>query len=505
MKEMQRTPFPDSFLWGSASAAYQIEGAWDKDGKSPSIWDEYVRIPGTTYKGTNGDVAVGHYERWEEDIELMAEMGLQTYRFSVAWTRIFPTNMTEVNQKGLDFYQGIIDKCLANNIVPMITLYHWDLPAYLQHQYKGWEDRRIIADFKTYAETLFKAYGDKVKHWITLNEQNVFTALGYQLAAHPPKYKDEHKIFYQVNHHCFLAHAEAVLSFKELVQDGHIGASFAYTPSYATDAKPDNAVAKQDYDDLRSYWWMDVYAYGRYPKAAFQHLSDNGLAPVIEDGDLELFKKAAEIIDFMGINYYQTAMVEFAEKDWVPGVGQMNTTGKKGTSPVTGTPGLFKNPQNPYLETTDWDWTIDATGLRYALRDITSRYDLPIVISENGLGAFDKFEDGKIHDQYRIDFLQNHLYAVKQAIDEGATVWAYCTWSFTDLLSWLNGYQKRYGFVYVDQHEEVENPSLDRYKKDSFYWYQEAIATKGMSLYQNQPNLNKITEPNLSEGVSKQA
>jgi len=505
MKELQKTPFPESFLWGSASAAYQIEGAWDKDGKSPSIWDQYVRIPGTTYKGTNGDVAVDHYHRWEEDIDLMAEMGLKTYRFSIAWTRIFPNNMDEVNQKGLDFYQGIIDKCVAKGIVPMVTIYHWDLPQYLQDQYLGWEDRRIVADFKKYAETLFKAFGDKVKHWITLNEQNIFTGLGYQLAVHPPKYKNEDKIFYQVNHHAFLAHAEAVLSFADIVENGHIGASFAYTPSYATDARPLNAIAKQDYDDLRSYWWMDVYAYGRYPKAAFKHLEDNGLAPVVEEGDLDLFKKAAQIVDFMGINYYQTAMVEFADKNWVSGEGTMNTTGKKGTSTVTGTPGLFKNPQNPFLSTTDWDWTIDAEGIRYALRDINSRYDLPVVISENGLGAFDKFEDGKIHDQYRISFLQDHLLAVKQAMDEGVDVWAYCTWSFTDLLSWLNGYQKRYGFVYVDQHEEVENPSLNRSKKDSFYWYQEAIATKGMSLYQGNGAVNKISELEVLKASSKEA
>lgn len=484
MLNIENKPFPEGFLWGSASAAYQIEGGWDSDGKSPSVWDNFVRIPGKTFKGTTGDVAVDHYNRFEEDIALMAEMGLKTYRFSIAWTRIFPNSMDEVNQKGLDFYQKIIDLCVENNIEPMVTLYHWDLPQYLQDQYGGWEDRQIVDDYEKYAITLFKAFGDKVKFWITMNEQNIFTRLGWQSAQHPPGKKDEDKLHYQVNHHAFLAHAKAVESFHELVPHGKVGASFAYHPSYASDSQPQNVLAKHDFDDLKNWWWMDVYAYGRYPKAALKYLEANNIAPVIEEGDLELFASAAKKVDFMGVNYYRSDMVEYNEEDGVSSAAVNNVTGQKGTSAVTGIPGVYKSPLNPNLPTTDWDWTIDPMGLRIGCREITSRYDLPIVISENGLGAFDKLEeDGSVHDSYRIEYIQEHLKQIKFAIDEGCDIIAYCTWSFTDLLSWLNGYQKRYGFVYVDQTEDDPNPSLNRYKKDSFYWYKDIIESNGLKLW----------------------
>ncbi len=472
--------FPDDFLWGSASAAYQVEGAAEEDGKGRSIWDNFVRIPGKTFKATTGDVAVDHYHRYKEDIALMAEMGLKTYRFSISWPRIYPEGRGQVNEKGLQFYDNVIDECLKYGIEPMVTIYHWDLPQALQDEYGGWESRRIIDDYENYARTLFKRYGNKVKYWITLNEQNVYTMHGWIMATHPPGKKDDLKMFYQVNHHAFLAHAKAVLAFKELVPDGKIGASFAFTPCYPLDCNPINNMAKADYDDLQSYWWMDVYAYGRYPKAAFRYLEEQGVAPTMESGDAELIKKGAKV-DFMGVNYYQSAVAEYNPIDGV-GLGEMNTTGKKGTAQVSGKPGVYKNPPNPYLKTTDWDWTIDPMGIRMCCRTITSRYDLPIVISENGLGAFDKkTEDNKIHDDYRIAYLKAHIEELKEAINEGCEVLAYCTWSITDLLSWLNGYQKRYGFIYVDREEE-EGSSMDRYKKDSFYWYQNVIKTNGEEL-----------------------
>lgn len=472
--------FPDDFLWGSASAAYQVEGAAEEDGKGRSIWDNFVRIPGKTFKATTGDVAVDHYHRYKEDIALMAEMGLKTYRFSISWPRIYPEGRGQVNEKGLQFYDNVIDECLKYGIEPMVTIYHWDLPQALQDEYGGWESRRIIDDYENYARTLFKRYGNKVKYWITLNEQNVYTMHGWIMATHPPGKKDDLKMFYQVNHHAFLAHAKAVLAFKELVPDGKIGASFAFTPCYPLDCNPINNMAKADYDDLQSYWWMDVYAYGRYPKAAFRYLEEQGVAPTMESGDAELIKKGAKV-DFMGVNYYQSAVAEYNPIDGV-GLGEMNTTGKKGTAQVSGKPGVYKNPPNPYLKTTDWDWTIDPMGIRMCCRTITSRYNLPIVISENGLGAFDKkTEDNKIHDDYRIAYLKAHIEELKEAINEGCEVLAYCTWSITDLLSWLNGYQKRYGFIYVDREEE-EGSSMDRYKKDSFYWYQNVIKTNGEEL-----------------------
>ncbi|MDY2980962.1 MAG: glycoside hydrolase family 1 protein [Fusobacterium sp.] len=473
--------FPKDFLWGSASAAYQIEGAYNEDGKGMSNWDNFVRIPGKTFKGTTGDIAVDHYHRYKEDIALMAEMGLKTYRFSIAWTRIYPTGNGELNQKGVEFYQNIIDECLKYGIEPMVTIFHWDLPQSLVEQYGGFESRKIVDDFVNYAKTLFKIFGKSVKYWITLNEQNVFTSLGWLTAHHPPGKFDDQKMFYQVNHHAFLAHAKTVLAYREMGFDGKIGASFAYTPSYALDCNPDNAISKLNFDDLKNYWWLDMYAYGQYPIVAMKYLEKNGVAPQVTEEDKEILKKAAKEISFMGVNYYQSCVCEYNPIDGVTPYGVMNTTGKKGSAQVTGTPGLFKNPKNPYLKTTDWDWAIDPMGLKYLCREITSRYRLPIVISENGLGAFDKLEnDNSIHDTYRIDYIREHLKTLCQAIDEGCSVIAYCTWSFTDLLSWLNGYQKRYGFVYVDRDEETG--SLDRYKKDSYYWYKTVIESNGEKL-----------------------
>ena len=226
----------------------------------------------------------------------------------------------------------------------------------------------------------------------------------------------------------------------------------------------------------------DMYAYGRYPRAARAYLESKDLMPVIEDEDEEILKKAASLIDFMGVNYYRTCVAEYNPIDGVGATHEMNTTGKKGTAKVQGVPGLYKNPANEFLPTTDWDWTIDPMGLRMCCRQITSRYDLPIVISENGLGAFDKFEDGEIHDPYRIDYLKHHIEELKKACDDGCRVLAYCTWSYTDLLSWLNGYQKRYGFVYVDREEDENSGTLNRYKKDSYYWYKHVIETNGEEL-----------------------
>ena len=410
--------FPKDFLWGSASAAYQVEGGWDADGKGVSNWDKFVRIPGKTFKATTGDKAVDHYHRYKEDVKLMAEMGLKTYRFSIAWTRIYPNGNGEVNEKGLEFYDNLINELLKYGIEPMVTVYHWDMPQALEDQYHGWESRKIVDDYVNYATTLFKRYGDRVKYWITMNEQNIFTGHGWLEGMHPPGKVDDMKTFYQVNHHANIAHAKSVIALKELHPEAKVGASFAYSPSYAYDRKPENAMAKADYDDLQNYYWMDAYAYGRYPRAAIQYLKSLGCAPVFEEGDEALMKKAASLIDFMGVNYYQTCVVEYNDINGVGSDHTMNNTGKKGTAKVQGVPGLYKKPQNEFLPTTDWDWTIDPMGIRMCCREITSRYDLPIVISENGLGAFDKLEDGQIHDPYRIDYLKRHIEELKKACDE---------------------------------------------------------------------------------------
>jgi 6-phospho-beta-glucosidase len=469
------------FLWGAASAAYQIEGGVDADGKGRSIWDEYVRVPGRTFKGTTGDVAVDHYHHWKEDIALMADMGLKAYRFSISWPRVLPEGSGTPNEAGIKFYEQIIDTCRQYGIEPMITLYHWDLPQALQERYGGWESEQCVEDFVKYADLMFERFGHKVKYWITFNEQNVFTKLGWMLAMHPPGKLNQLKMFLLVNHHINQAHARAVLNFKKLVPGGKVGVSFAYGPGYAFDCDPKNVLACQNYDDMENYWWLDIYCYGNYPIATESYYRKEGVMPKVTELERELFKEAAAELDFIGINYYHTNVCEYNPLDGAQRFGHANTTGEKGSDEVTGVPGLFKNPPNPYLRTTDWDWGIDPDGLRYACRMLTSRYHRPIVISENGIGAFDKFENGCIHDDYRIDYLRQHVRAVEQAVADGCDVLSYCVWSFTDLLSWLNGYQKRYGLVYVDRGED-EGGSLKRYRKDSFYWYKRVIESNGKVL-----------------------
>lgn len=465
--------FDKDFLWGSASAAYQVEGAHLTDGKSPSVWDEFVKIPGKTFKGTTGKVAVDHYHRYKEDVALMAEMGLKAYRFSIAWSRFLPEGRGQVNQAGIEFYSNLIDELIAHEIEPIITIYHWDLPQALQDEYKGWESRRIIEDFVSYARILFQNFGDRVKYWVTLNEQNIFINFGYNLAMHPPGIKDLRRM-YQANHIANLANASVISLFHEMVPDGKIGPSFAYSPAYSLDCDPQNILTTDFMEDFNSHFWLDVYLWGRYPRSVITYLKDKKhISFDILENDLAILKAGQP--DFLGINYYQSNTFAFNPID---GVGQlvMNTSGEKSKQKESGEPGLYKRVQNPYLQTTNWDWEIDPTGLRIALNRLTSRYDIPILITENGLGEYDQLtKDGQIHDDYRINYLETHIQAIEQAIADGSQVFGYCTWSFTDLLSWLNGYQKRYGLVYVDRQEAEQSGSLQRIKKDSYYWYKNFI------------------------------
>ncbi len=471
--------FSKDFLWGSASAAYQIEGGARKGGKGPSIWDIYSKVEGNTFKNTTGEVAIDFYNRYEEDIELMKEMGLGAYRFSVSWPRIFHNGSGEVNQEGVNFYHKIIDKMIESGIEPILTIYHWDLPQALQDKYGGWESREIIEDFTNYCITLYKEFGSKVKYWVSLNEQNIFTSLGYLLALHPPKINNYQR-FINANHIASLANARAIAEFRKYVPNGKIGPSFAYGPAYAISPKSEDILAMENAQELTNWLWMDVYAWGRYPKIAIKLLEKMNITIPFEDEDQEILNSSKP--DFMGINYYSTST--FKDKNNEEAVYNIRQSGNtvQGDIDKLITDDLYTPATNPHVKLTDWNWVIDPQGLRVALRRITSRYDLPILITENGLGAFDELtENKKVHDNYRIDFLKEHLLAIKDATADGSEVLGYCTWSFQDLFSWLNGYQKRYGFIYVDRDEESEK-ELKRYKKDSFYWYKEVIATNGEKL-----------------------
>lgn len=477
--------FPKDFLWGAASAAYQIEGGWNVDGKGMSIWDTFSKIPGKTFESTNGDVAVDHYHRYEEDVQWMAEMKLKAYRFSVSWSRIFPEGDGTVNEAGLLFYENLIDLLLENNIEPILTLYHWDLPQSLQDRYGGWESRKTIEGFKNYAITLFKRFGKKVKYWVTINEQNVLTSLGYRWQLHPPNISDMKRML-QANHFLNLANAEAIIAFKDIVPNGKIGPSFGYGPMYPLSADPSDVLAAENGEAFNNHWWLDVYCFGDYPKVIWNYFENLDIAPKTKPEDFDLLKRAKP--DFLGINYYHGGTASQNRLEKPDNLGQdkefsgidpyfLQSQDEKGQEPETS---LFKTVENPYLKKTDWGWEIDPVGFRVALRRIESRYHLPIIVTENGLGAIDVLEnDGTIKDPYRIEYLASHILEMQKAINDGVEVIGYCAWSFTDLLSWLNGYKKRYGFIYVDRDEKSEK-ELKRIPKDSFYWYRKVIEHNGL-------------------------
>jgi 6-phospho-beta-glucosidase len=284
----------------------------------------------------------------------------------------------------------------------------------------------------------------------------------------------------QANHIAFLANARAIVSFREHVKEGKIGPSFAYGPAYAKTSRPEDILASENAEEIMAHWWMDVYTFGRYPEFAMNLYRNQGIAPEILDGDMELLRQATP--DFMGLNYYQTQTVEANPLDGVGEQSTFNTTGKKGTTKAMGIPGVYRSAVNEHLQRTNWDWTIDPDGLRVALRRIMNRYHLPVLITENGLGEYDKLNDDEtIHDDYRIAYLSAHIRACQEAVTDGVDLMGYCTWSFTDLLSWLNGYQKRYGFVYINR-EETDLKDLRRIRKDSFFWYKRVIASNGKDL-----------------------
>ena len=473
------TEFPADFLWGAATAAYQVEGAYQQDGKGLSIWDIYAHQPGTTYQGTNGDVAVDHYNRYQEDVQLMAELGLKAYRFSIAWPRLFPEGCGPVNPPGIAFYNALIDELLKHHIIPVITLYHWDLPVALQ-QIGGWENRALTDHFTTYATTCFTAFGDRVRHWITFNETINFIMLGYRDGVHPPGLQDEKRAV-EVSHIVNLAHAKAVLAYQQLVRDhrilaGQIGIAHVLLPGFPASTDAADQRACQHYEAMDFHWFYDPSLKGEYPAELWDYYQNKWQAPTLQPGDLELLKRAKS--DFIGINYYQSAFLADNPADGV-GFTKINVTGQKGSQQESGIPGLFKKVRHPQVDYTPWDWAIYPDGLYEGMRRIQARYgSIPIMITENGLGDKDIVDEtGAILDQPRIDYLQQHLLACRRALAEGIPLTGFFAWSFIDLLSWLNGFQKQYGLVYVDHQNQ-----LTRRKKQSYFWYQSVIASNGASL-----------------------
>ncbi|MFL0252517.1 GH1 family beta-glucosidase [Clostridium neuense] len=466
--------FPKDFLFGAASASYQVEGAWNEDGKGISNWDIFSKIPGKTFEGTNGDVAVDHYHRYKEDVKLMAEMGLESYRFSISWPRIIPDGDGKVNEKGIEFYNNLINECLKYGIVPFVTLYHWDLPQTLEEA-GGWTNKKTIDAFAKYAEVCFRAFGDRVKHWITFNETIVFCGHGYLAGAHPPGIVNDAKKYFQATHNVFVAHAKAVSKYKSLKQYGEIGITHVFNPAFSVDDKEENIFAAKHANYYDTFWFYDPILKGEYPEYVLDQLKEHGWTPDWTNEELDLLKASADKNDFIGLNYYQPKRVMKVESTEGFEANRENSTGAPGNPSFDG---VYKTVMMKDKVYTKWGWEISPEGFLDGLRMLKERYgDVKLYITENGLGDEDPIIEDVIADVPRINFIKEHLKVIKKAIQEGINLKGYYAWSVIDLLSWLNGYKKQYGFIYVDHKN-----NLERKKKLSFYWYKNIIETRGEEL-----------------------
>ncbi|MBR6222003.1 MAG: glycoside hydrolase family 1 protein [Lachnospiraceae bacterium] len=459
---------PENFLWGASTSAYQVEGANLIDGKGPSVQD-IKTVP----KGTSElDVCSDFYHRYKEDIALMAEMGFKTFRFSVAWSRVLPEGTGEVNPKGIEFYSNVIDECLKYGIEPLVTMFHFDLPAALEKR-GGWSNRDSVDWFYDFAKILFENYGDRVKYWLTINEQNMLTLVGDVIGTTDMTgVTNKYKKLYQENHHMLLAQAKVMHLCHEMVPGGKIGPAPNISLVYPATCKPKDILAAQNYNAIRSWLYLDMAVWGRYNNLVWKFLEERDAIPEILPGDMEIMEQAKP--DFIGFNYYNTATVEWDDGTGVAVAGDQQTG-------VT-EPGMYRISGNPNLTRTEFGWEVDPEGFRSTMREMYSRYHLPMIVTENGLGAHDKLtEDGKIHDDYRIDYLRRHIEQIKLAVSEGVEMMGYCPWSAIDLVSTHEGVVKRYGFIYVNR-DEFDLKDMARYKKDSFYWYKKVIETNGEDL-----------------------
>lgn len=449
--------FPEAFLWGASTSAYQVEGAWAEDGKGPSVQD-IKEIPQGT---TDFKVASDHYHRYEEDVKLFKELGLKAYRFSISWSRVMPDG--KVNPAGLAFYQKLIDLLLENEIQPIVTVFHFDLPVAIAEE-GGWENRATIQAFADYCQVLFENFGQQVPLWQTINEQNVMALAGSVIGTSQKSMKEK----FQENHHMLVAQALVTQQFHAGNFSGRIGPAPNIASVYPASEKPADQLAALYMSALRNWLFLDVAVFGTYNHNAWYLLETIGAAPTVTEADRKIL--AAGTCDYIALNYYNTMTVSsYFQKET-----------KLDQQSGFGIPGFFQAVENTHLPMTEFGWPIDPEGFRFTLNEIYSRYRLPLLITENGIGAKDVLTtDGKIHDDYRIDYLQQHIEQMALAIDDGVDVIGYCPWSAIDLVSTHEGIAKRYGFIYVNRTDE-QLLDLARYKKDSFYWYQNVIDKNGL-------------------------
>ena len=464
-------PFPKDFLWGASTSAYQVEGASLEDGKGPSCQDVKVVPEGTS----DLKVCADQYHRYKEDIALMAEMGFKTYRFSISWSRIIPEGTGAVNPKGIEYYNNVINECLKYGIEPLVTMFHFDMPAALDER-GSWGNRESIDWFLNFAKVMFENFGDRVKYWLTINEQNMLTLVGPVIGTLmiPEGCTNVLKETYQQNHHMLVAQAKAMALCHEMLPGAKIGPAPNISLVYPASCKPEDVLAAQNYNAIRNWLYLDMAVYGVYNNLVWAYLEENDACPEFGEGDEEALKSGHP--DFIGFNYYNTATVEASDgtEKLDPGADQQTARGEAG---------VYRGYKNPNLPTTEFGWEIDPMGFRATIREMYSRYRLPMIVTENGLGAYDKVEeDGSIHDTYRIDYHRSHIKSLMKAREEGVNIFGYTSWAPIDLVSFTTGQMdKRYGFIYVDMDDEGKG-DLHRSKKDSFYWYQKCIKSDGKNL-----------------------
>lgn len=462
MSNKKISAFPNDFFWGASTSAYQVEGAWNEDGKGPSVIDMAPVVEGTTDFKVTSD----HYHHYREDVKLFAELGLKAYRFSIAWTRIFPEGDGKINLKGIEFYNNLINELVAHGIVPIVTMYHFDLPYALAKK-GGWSNRATAEAFANFSKTLFEHFGDRVDYWLTINEQNMMILHGDVLGtAHNGGTENPLQDLYQQNHHMLLAQAKAMVLCHNILPSAKIGPAPNIAAVYPASSKPEDVLAASNCSAIRNWLYLDMAVYGRYNNIAWTFLKERDALPNIEVGDMNIMANAKP--DFIAFNYYSTQTVAAST-----GVDDKNSTGDQQI--VVGEEGMYKGTSNPNLGVNEFGWEIDPVGFRNTLREIYERYALPLIVTENGLGAFDNVEqDGSINDDYRINYLSQHIEQIQLAINDGVEVFGYCPWSAIDLVSTHQGCLKRYGFIHVNR-EEFDLKDLKRSKKKSFHWYQNLI------------------------------
>lgn len=485
MKKDFKTKFPKNFMWGGATAANQIEGAYNIGGKGLSTSDYAAykdpyaggKVNNFTFNVTSKELeaymttpekylfpkrwGINFYEKYKEDIALFAEMGFKVFRLSISWARIFPTGLeTSPNEEGLKFYDKVFDECLKHNIQPLVTMSHYEMPIVLTQKYNGWVDRTLVELFERFARVILERYKDKVKHWITFNELNMcLNSLYTGAGVLEDLVENKREASFQASHHQFLASALAVKACKEIIPDAKIGCMINQLETYARTTKPEDQLQALKANQINMFY-PDVQARGEYPSYMTRYFVENNINIKTLPEDDQILKEGK--VDFVAISYYMSQVTEASEN-------------------AAEFMGAFESPiKNEYLKLSQWNWPIDSIGLRISLIKLYDRFRLPLFVCENGLGAVDKIDDdGKIHDDYRIDYIKEHIVQMKEAISDGVELMGYTTWGCIDLISCgTSQVSKRYGFIYVDLDNEGKG-SMERIKKDSFDWYKKVISSNG--------------------------